>query len=393
MKAFTKALSVALLIGAFGLISACGDEDGHSSKACCFPARIQKQCGSAVSTIVNTSEQAVGDLVVTQKSNSLVVRFSSYLSGGWFFQNAQLAATTGQIPVDTTGAPNYAQFPNTFDFGPKAAYSDQVEISFEQLGLTGKACGEEVKFAFHAKVAEFGQDGTLTSSQDAWAFGEQTFATAGKVWWFSYKICCCETCDKDSGIDTGSDCGHDSGTDTNVEDTYVEDTHVEDTHVEDTHVEDTHVEDTHIEDTFVPDTATDTATDTGSDAGVGCSRTIGYWKTHNEFASKPSLQQDWPLPEDEYTLLCGKTWLSILNTPSSDGSAWTISAKQWIGTMLNLAAGASASSQVTGAVATLETLLKSNCGGFSKTEAAEALLLKDILDAYNNGKLGTPHCN
>ncbi len=46
----------------------------------------------------------------------------------------------------------------------------------------------------------------------------------------------------------------------------------------------------------------------------GCTRTRGYWSTHHEYAGNPSLQIDWPRAngEDEMNLICGKTWLSVI---------------------------------------------------------------------------------
>jgi hypothetical protein len=124
----------------------------------------------------------------------------------------------------------------------------------------------------------------------------------------------------------------------------------------------------------------------------GCTRTRGYWGTHNEFARQRGLRVDWPAPMDELDELCGQTLLSILNSSSEGGNVWQIVAAQYIAAQLNLAAGASSTDAVDIALATAEEYLAS-CDGGSAISDADALDAKDILDAYNNGDLGPGHCD
>jgi hypothetical protein len=130
----------------------------------------------------------------------------------------------------------------------------------------------------------------------------------------------------------------------------------------------------------------------------GCTLTQGYWKNHNIQAK--NMNQKLPWPEiyagkvTEYTKLPtkdGKTWLEILHTPPK-GNPWYIAAHQWIAAKLNIKAnGNTAPLEVLFAVSTLESYLngKQNkvCDG-----KANALKLAKLLDDYNNGKVGPPHC-
>ena len=124
----------------------------------------------------------------------------------------------------------------------------------------------------------------------------------------------------------------------------------------------------------------------------GCTRTQGYWGTHNEFGKNRPLMIDWPAPYDENDELCGMTLLSILKSSSEGGNTWIIVATQYIAARLNIAAGASSTDAVDGALATAEEYL-SACGFASTVSDADALAAKDILDAYNNGQIGPGHCD
>ena len=121
----------------------------------------------------------------------------------------------------------------------------------------------------------------------------------------------------------------------------------------------------------------------------GCTRTIGYWKTHSAHADNPSQNIPWPISEE--TLLCDDTWFDILHT-TPRGSAWLILAHQWIGAMLNEAAGAS-TGDLDGALDEAGDLLANNCDGLKGDSRARALELAALLDDYNNGEIGPGHCD
>lgn len=119
----------------------------------------------------------------------------------------------------------------------------------------------------------------------------------------------------------------------------------------------------------------------------GCTYTIGWYKTHNPLAKQSHMRVAWPLPYD--TQMCGRTWLSWLNT-SPRGDKWVILAHQWIGAMNN-AAAASTTSEVDAALVRGAELL-ADCR-VTSAEAAEAVGLSGLLDSYNNGWVGPGHCD
>ncbi len=125
---------------------------------------------------------------------------------------------------------------------------------------------------------------------------------------------------------------------------------------------------------------------------TGCTRTQGYWKTHNEYATSPGLELDWPAPYDEDDLLCGQTLLDILKTPPR-GDAWLILAHQYIAARLNIASGASSTDEVDAALASAEAWLLDNCGGAPASESADALEWAETLERYNRGAIGPGHCD
>jgi hypothetical protein len=142
----------------------------------------------------------------------------------------------------------------------------------------------------------------------------------------------------------------------------------------------------------------DAGFDAGHDGGVvGCTRTQGYWKNWNVYAKQPHRQIPWPISED--MLLCDETWLDILKTPTG-GSSWYNLAHQYIPAKLNEADGATVPAHVQSALSTADSLLPSSClappamGGHFPAGAlsSQALIIKNLLDSYNNGKEGVPHC-
>ena len=112
-----------------------------------------------------------------------------------------------------------------------------------------------------------------------------------------------------------------------------------------------------------------------------CTRTQGYWKTHNMEAKQPKKQVPWPISED--TDLCGKTWLEILHTPTH-GDAWYILAHQWIAAKLNVASGANPPADVDEALQQGEALLL--LCTIEAIDRSAAIELSELLDAFNNGQ-------
>ncbi len=123
-----------------------------------------------------------------------------------------------------------------------------------------------------------------------------------------------------------------------------------------------------------------------------CTYTQGYWKNHAEAAIDQTHVLGWPAPEDESTLLCGSTWLTVLGTPPAQGNAWYILAHQWIAARLNVASGADVPLEVSAAMAEAEALLTANCTALSRADRSRAVALAAILESYNSGDAGPGAC-
>ncbi len=117
-----------------------------------------------------------------------------------------------------------------------------------------------------------------------------------------------------------------------------------------------------------------------------CTFTQGYWKTHPDAWPVSALT----LGTVTYTK---NQLLDILNTPAG-GNGLLILAHQLIAAKLNIANGADptlVASTIAAADALIDGLVIPPVGsGFLAPSAVNAL--KDVLDEYNNGSLGTPHC-
>jgi hypothetical protein len=135
------------------------------------------------------------------------------------------------------------------------------------------------------------------------------------------------------------------------------------------------------------DTETATWTVVAPPAPVdACTRTQGYWKNH---------AQAWPVD----ALTVGRTRLTkaealALFNRSPKGDATIILVHQLMAAKLNVAAGASTS-------AVLDTIAEADAwlarvGLYSKPKGAnkdQGIRLADVLDRFNNGRLGPPHCD
>ena len=122
------------------------------------------------------------------------------------------------------------------------------------------------------------------------------------------------------------------------------------------------------------------------DKPTGCTRTQGYWKNH---ATGKKADPAWGSLHDDMFYNSGMTYLQVLNTPPKGGNAYIILAHQYIAAKLNVAAGASMPANVLAVYnnATLYFEGKSNPSRSTLIQWAE------MLDAYNNGRMGVPHCD
>ncbi len=117
-----------------------------------------------------------------------------------------------------------------------------------------------------------------------------------------------------------------------------------------------------------------------------CTYTQGFWKTH---------PGDWPVTSLTLgTVVYNQAQLlSILNTPAA-GNGLLILAHQLIAAKLNIANGADPAT-IAATIAASDALI----GGLVIPPVGSGYLspssvtsLKDMLDEYNNGTLGVPHC-
>jgi hypothetical protein len=122
-----------------------------------------------------------------------------------------------------------------------------------------------------------------------------------------------------------------------------------------------------------------------ADAMAGYVYSVGYWSTHNIYATVDALREPWPITEDAQ--LCGLTYLQIVTEPTQ-GCAWRILAQQWIVVLLNAFNGASLPDEVHDALWMADDLLY-DCI-ISKADREAAISMAELFAAYNEGLLGVP---
>jgi hypothetical protein len=125
----------------------------------------------------------------------------------------------------------------------------------------------------------------------------------------------------------------------------------------------------------------------------GCTRTLGYWKTHPE---------DWDAAGDNTPFLTtttffnsGQNYLTILSSSSAGGNAYINLAKQYIAAVLNTGGGASGISSVDAAISGAAGYFAGAPAGIpNPVNPTRATLLgwATTLDNFNNGVIGPGHC-
>jgi hypothetical protein len=148
--------------------------------------------------------------------------------------------------------------------------------------------------------------------------------------------------------------------------------------------------------TTAPETTTTSPeTTTTAEPPPGCTHSQGYWKNHADPDGDYDPTWDAVGGPDAEFFDTGDTYLAMLHT-SPRGNAFVILAHQWIAAELNIAAGAAVSPAVQPAFAEATQLLQtwSATGLIPKShdDRPRALECADLLDQYNNGNAGTPHC-
>ncbi len=127
---------------------------------------------------------------------------------------------------------------------------------------------------------------------------------------------------------------------------------------------------------------------------VACTYTQGYWKNHEEAWPAPfSPSAQWMTPQKKVT---GLTWDGLFGTPPKGGNSYVQLAHQWMAARLNRANGAPTSASVLSTLNAAEAWLLANTpanGTLPSIKSAQADAWMSTLDSFNNGNLGTPHCD
>lgn len=142
----------------------------------------------------------------------------------------------------------------------------------------------------------------------------------------------------------------------------------------------------------------------------GCTLTRGYWQTHSAYGPAP-YDANWanvePAAEDSIFFLSGQSWYEVFWTPPAGGNVYYRLAPQYMAAALNVLNGASIPADVEAAW-NEATALFERCGpnDFARTrvnrqwtggacmgDAGRAGEIADLLDRYNNGLEGVPHCS
>ncbi len=120
---------------------------------------------------------------------------------------------------------------------------------------------------------------------------------------------------------------------------------------------------------------------------TGCTRTQGYWKNHAD-PNKKKYDSTWDeyLNKDFYGM---GDYLAVLKTAPKGGNADIILAHQYIAAELNMAAGASAPDDVEAVMADAHLYFS----GELEVSRDELISWAELLDDYNNGKIGPGHCD
>ncbi len=119
---------------------------------------------------------------------------------------------------------------------------------------------------------------------------------------------------------------------------------------------------------------------------VGCVLSQGFWKTH------PDAWPEGHHPKDPF-FRSGKTWMEVLWT-APKGDAYYILAHQYIAAVLNEAHGATPPAEVAAVIAEAEAWFTNNGPGVASSSETGQMLIhwSEILAAFNEGKMGVPHC-
>lgn len=132
-------------------------------------------------------------------------------------------------------------------------------------------------------------------------------------------------------------------------------------------------------------------------ANPGCTRTVGYWKNHAwpvHPAFPPSTLETWEEDNgwDEWLFFdSGKEWKEMLSVQPK-GDAYVSLAHQYIAAILNQQSGAYVPAEVRRVLVNSYNYFSMSPAGRATVSRDQLLAWKDVLDRYNNGRLGVKHC-
>ena len=129
--------------------------------------------------------------------------------------------------------------------------------------------------------------------------------------------------------------------------------------------------------------------------GASCGYTQGYWKNHESAWPAPySPNAQWLSATHKVT---GVTWDGLMGMSVKGGNSYMQLAHQWIAATLNRGTGAPMSASVVTVLNQGEAWLIANTPALTSSvpnlKNAQATAWASVLDDYNNGRLGTPHCD
>ena len=130
-------------------------------------------------------------------------------------------------------------------------------------------------------------------------------------------------------------------------------------------------------------------------ANPGCTLTQGYWKNHAwpphpQWA--PSTLANWPDISDWKFFDSGIEWPDVLDVEPK-GDAYYILAHQYIAANLNQQNGAYVPEEVRDALVAAYDYFSLTAAERAEVDRESLIALATILDRYNNGQLGVPHCD
>ena len=129
-------------------------------------------------------------------------------------------------------------------------------------------------------------------------------------------------------------------------------------------------------------------------AGGGLHPDAGLLEDPLKYGPAPT-DPTWALiGEDTAFFLSGQTWYEVINTPSADGNAYYILARQYTAAKLNFLSGASSTAEVDAAIAWAETFFATYTPSSDLSDEVrdQAIAAAGTLDDYNNGLIGLGHC-